>query len=86
MVPAPAVQMPGELKLLHVIQALDGLRPSPGLGQCWQKQARQDCDDRSDDQQFDERESRPLVSMAMINVNAIGDLPNLRTQFGDVFS
>ena len=25
------------------------------------------------------------VSMAMINVNVIGDLPNLRTQFLDVF-
>jgi transposase len=45
-----------------VVHALNGLRLALGLRQDWQEQARQDCDDGDDHQEFDEGE--PYVALA----------------------
>src|SRR5439155_13807479 len=55
------VKSPGQHHLLAVVEAHDPLRLGFGFRQRWQEQARQNCDDANDDQQFDQCETASAV-------------------------
>ncbi len=54
--------MESQPELLETVSTIQCAGATPDLLYCWQKQRHQDCDDRDDDQQFDQRESRSASS------------------------
>jgi hypothetical protein len=59
-----SVKLHVETDLAEVVHAIRALGLGFGTGQCGQDQRRQDSDDSDNDQQFDQRESKPWKRLA----------------------